>query len=382
MRYGTLVVLGLLCACGRPAASESDDPSADPQPSSAAATASPDVDPNRVEAPTESALALGSELSVDLGDAELFVALSVDAKQFMVSEPIYAEVEFRGDPGVEVELEWMGRNELGRPSNYALAFVDARGPRPVPDPGMQFGGNSWTAKVGSKPASQRLFLPNWFVTIEPGSYSLTAKTTVKARVDEAADWQEVEISLAVPVEVTADDDLRLAALIESVAKAAKSDDWDESHEAVRRLAAIDDARTVRHWLELAEIPDYERRFHALRRLSTFDDPRALAAIVRASQTKPEELPRDGYTTEELRTSSAGQLRVTAVQILAESDAPEALTAVLALETDPYDSVRLVVCQRAAKLDDARGLAILQRMAKDSSDMVRGEAERLLRERKP
>jgi hypothetical protein len=365
----------LLSACGRSSGPESSD--ASPPPTAPA----PEPDPAALEPAVPPAIPVAATQSIDLGEGELVVTLSLDADSFMVSEPIYAEIEFRGDPGVEVEMAWMGRNGLGRPSNYALAFVDAGGEaRPVPDPGMQFGGQSWTAKVGSEPASQRLFLPNWFVTLEPGDYTLTATTSVEARASEAADAQEVEIALAIPVQVTANDDDRLAALIESVAAAAKGDNWDDSHEAMRRLAAIDDPRTLPHWLELVVIPDYERRFQAIVELATLDDPRALAAVIRASQTQPDELPRDRYTTEELRISSAGQLRVAAIQVLAESDRPEALDAVLAGETDPYDSVRLVACQRAAKVDDARGLAVLKRCTKDPSEMVRGEAKRLLQQR--
>ena len=322
------------------------------------------------------------EFVIDLNPGKLVVTLSVDAAEarFMVSEPIYAEIEFRGDPGVEVQMSWMGRNELGRPSNYALAFVGEAGPLAVPDVGMEFGGQSWTAAVGSKPARQRLFLPSWVVELEPGRYTLTAKTTVEARGAESAQWQSVEVSLALPLEVSPDDDARMAALIEALALAAKGDDSDRSREAIEQLAAIDDPRTLPHWLELVVIPDYERRFKAIVRLAKFDDPRALAAVIRASQTKPDELPRDRYTTEALRFESAGQLRVTAAYALDERDEPEALAALLALENDPHDSVRLIVCQRAGRLEGERGLAILERMVKDSSEMVRGEAQRFSSER--
>ncbi|HLT35901.1 MAG TPA: HEAT repeat domain-containing protein [Enhygromyxa sp.] len=318
---------------------------------------------------------------VELGEAELIVALSLDSDRVMVSEPSYAELTFRGSPGVEVEMAWMGRNALGRPSNYALAFVDGSGATlAVPEVGPEFGGQSWIAEVGEEPGRQRLFLPNWVVELRPGKYTVTARTTVRARGNASADWQEVEVSLAIPIEVTTDDDAALGALIETIAAAAKSDDWDTSHEAIRRLAAIDDPRTLDHWLEIIELPDYERRIAAIRELASMADQRAFAAVVRASQTRPEELPRDRYTTEELRAESAGQLRVVAAQALADSERPEAIAAILALETDPHASVRLIVCQRAAKLDDAQALPISRRMARDPSALVRGEAERFLRER--
>lgn len=329
------------------------------------------------------AMPAGAQMSVSLGEGQLVVSLTLDSDRVMLSEPSYAEIVFHGSPEVEVEMAWMARNGLGRPSNYALAFVDQSGTTlAIPDAGLEFGGQSWIAKVGERPTKQRLFLPNWVVALRPGRLTLTARTTVRARAGSSAGWQEVEVALAIPIEVTADDDAALGALIETIATAAKSDDWETSHEAIRRLAAIDDPRTLEHWLAIIELPDYERRFAAIRELASMTDERAFAAVVRASRTKPEELPRDRYTTEELRAESAGQLRVVAIQALAASDRPEAIAAILDLETDPHDSVRLIVCQRAAKLDDARALPILKRMAKDPSTLVRGEAERFLRELGP
>ena len=64
-------------------------------------------------------------------------------------------------------------------------------------------------------------------------------------------------------------------------------------------------------------------------------------------------------------------------MLADRPEPEALEAVLKLESDPEYGVRLTVAQRAAELDDPRGSAILLRLTTDANEVVRGEAKRLL-----
>src|SRR5690606_5632003 len=205
VRSSALGVLALLAACG--------PRSAPPDEVGSPATV--------VEPPGQVMPATGSQMIVELGEAELIVALSLDSDRVMVSEPSYAELTFRGSPGVEVEMAWMGRKARGRPSNYALAFVDGSGATlAVPEVGPEFGGQSWIAEVGEEPGRQRLFLPNWVVELRPGKYTVTARTTVRARGNASADWQEVEVSLAIPIEVTTDDDAALGALIETIAAAA------------------------------------------------------------------------------------------------------------------------------------------------------------------
>lgn len=285
-----------------------------------------------------------------LGDRELIVRLELEQTSFMVSEPVFAELRFEGDEGVEVELSWMGRNSLGRPENYRLWLIDEAGQAlAVPDAGPQFGGQTWKTAVHEKPARQRLFLPNWYEGISPGAYRVEVATTIRVRASEAEQWQRIELRLGHSLTVVADDQAALGEVIDTIAAVATADDYDAARDAIKKLAAIRDDRALGHWVRIAELPSYELRLAAIQALTSYQDDRAVAALVRTSETTAAELPVEGYTTEALREQSAAMLRVAAAQALSQ-------------------------------LDDAQVLPALQRLANDPDPTVRGEAERTLRDR--
>jgi HEAT repeat protein len=101
---------------------------------------------------------------------------------------------------------------------------------------------------------------------------------------------------------------------------------------------------------------------------------------RAPGAAPRTCLQGGYATEALRSESAAGLRRAAAHALAERPHPGALDALPAMQADPDDGVRLTVLHRAARLADPVALPLLRAFRKDTSAMVRDEAERDLGER--
>lgn len=317
-----------------------------------------------------------------VGGKPLTASLTTSKASLMVREPGYAILEFVGD-GVELEVAWMGRNGMGRPDNYRVTLFGPDGAAlAVPDAGPQFGGQSWhVTPTAAKPFEQRLMLAHWVEGLAPGKHTVHVETMVRAhRVGDAA-WQELQVALDVPLEVVADDPAALGALIIKLGDQAVGTNYDESEEAIRQLGVIRDPRVVAQWLRIVAQPSYTHKQSAVRGLAAWPDDAALAAIVQVTRTQAADLPADRYTTEELRVQSAGQLRLTAAQALADSKHPGASAALLGLKADPDSSVRLTVLHHAAKISEPAGLEIIRLYTRDAAQIVRGEAERYLRERR-
>ncbi|WP_434419967.1 HEAT repeat domain-containing protein [Nannocystis pusilla] len=317
----------------------------------------------------------------DVEGRSLAVALTVDKPRVMVSEPVFATLVFSGD-ALEIEAAWMGDNGLGRPENYRLALVDAdRATLPGPDPGPQFGGQSWTVALApGREHRARLLLAHWVVGPKPGRYALRGETTIRVRTDAGAPWRELYVAVETPVEVVADDAAALGRIFRELGAVAVGDLHDTASEALRQLEVVRDPQVIPEWLRIAELPDYAHKFAATRALAQWDDDRALAAVVRIAATQAADLPAAGYRTEALRAQSAAQLRVAAAQALATSPHRDATSALLARKDDPEPSVRLTVVHRLAKLTDPAAQALLTAFADDGDAMVRVGARRYLAER--
>lgn len=312
----------------------------------------------------------------------LTATLTTSKPALMVSEPGHAILEFVGE-GVEVEVSWMGRNGLGRPDNYRVKLIDAGGVAlAVPDGGPQFGGKTWSVKpTADKPFAQKLLLTHWAERLAPGQHTVHVETEVRARVLPEGAWRDVAVALAVPLAVVADDPVALGELIVRLGDAAVGADYEEAEEGIRLLGAIRDPRVVAQWLRVVERPEYTRKQAAVLGLASWPDDAGLAAILKITRTRSADLPAEGYTTEALRVQSAGQLRLTAAQALATCPHPGASAALLALKTDPDDSVRLTVLHHVATLAAPVAAPLLAEFARDAAPRVRGEAERYIRERR-
>ncbi|APR84576.1 Hypothetical protein A7982_09925 [Minicystis rosea] len=322
----------------------------------------------------------------DVGGRPLLVRLVPEQATFMAGEPTFATLTFSApEGGIEIEAAWMGRNKLGRPENYRIEFVDAKGVvLPVPEVGISFGGMSHVAKLGAgREHRDRLLLPLWIGSLGPGRYTVRCTTKLPARPDTGSDagaaWQTVEVSVETSVEVIADDATAIGALLEKLGARAIGGDHDAASEAMRKLALVRDPRVVAEWIRVARVRDYEHVFAATMALGAWDDDRALAEIERVGATRAEDLDAQRYANEELRVRSAAQLRVAAAQALSVSPHRRASAALLAMKSDADASVRLTVLHHAAKVADARTL--LESFAKDPDATVRNEAKRYLAERR-
>ena len=179
------MVLVVLVGLGCGTSSKKTSPEATPD--SPANEAPPVADPGQTAPQGKPKATAPARMTVNVDGRQMAIALRLEANRFMVSEPIFAFVELSGDPGVEAELSWMGRNQLGRPENYAARLIDADGKGlTVPDAGPQFGGQTWPIEVEKPSARQQLFVPNWFSSIAPGHYLFEAKTTIRARKTKAS----------------------------------------------------------------------------------------------------------------------------------------------------------------------------------------------------
>jgi hypothetical protein len=326
-------------------------------------------------------------VSYAVGDRTLSVQLIPEKPTFMASEPTHATLVFSAPKGaVEMEDAWEGRNALGRPENYRLVFIDARGARvPVPEIKLSFGGMSTHVVVKpEKDHAVRLLLPLWAERLTPGRYTIRCESTIPARAvipgRPGAPMRALEVAIEAQVVVVPDDAKALDALVEAIGTRAVGD-GDDASEAIRKLRAVRDRRVVAQWIRVSLVPEYEHKFWAARELAAWDEDRAFEVLVRVSRTRPEDLPAGGYGSEGMRIESAGMLRQTAAVALSTSQHRGALEGLLAMKADMYPAVRLTVLHRAAKLPDDEALPLLQAFATDSDEMVRTEAKRYLRERK-
>jgi hypothetical protein len=305
----------------------------------------------------------------------------MDKPAILMSEPTYAKAIVKNRSAVPLTLQasWMGRNRLGRPENYTLEAIDASGKAvPTPDPGPQMGGLSWEAALTTdKSFETRLFLPSWAPFTAPGRYTIGLRTTLPLRRDAGAPWTEIPVVAQAVLTVLPDDAATLGQIIDSAAARVKPGD----DEPIQILSAIRDPRVVPHFAALLASNNYSQKYEAIRALGTWNDDRALSALKGAMATQAADLDAGGYTTESLREQSAQQLRLAVAQALSESPHPGALELLLKMKNDAYEGVRLTVVHKAAKIDPAVGAPLLKAMARDANALVRGEAQRYLREKK-
>ncbi len=303
------------------------------------------------------------------------VSLVPDRATVMVGEPVYATFRIRnaGPTAVSIHIEWLARNSLGRPESFQVSAQSTKGAAvPVPALRGSFGGRSWRVEIApGADHDLRLFLPNWTPFTEPGTYTVTAVTSMEFGDPKTATRHDLRASAT--VKVTAPDSARMGKIITRDAAAMASGD----DEAARRMMHIHDARVIPHFLAELAAPNYSRKFRAIQVLGKWNTDDAVAGLERASRTSAAELDPEGFTRETLRVESAAQLRVAAAYALAESPHPRSSQLLLAMRSDRYASVRLIVAQNAVKADPAGHRKLLRAFTKDPDPRVASEATRLL-----
>ncbi len=323
--------------------------------------------------------AMGHEYSV--GRGRIRVSLALDSPSVMLGEPLWGTfaVENVGAEPVTVGFAWMGRNELGRPENIRVQARDAQGTLvPVPDSGPSFGGMSWehTIAPGAR-QTQRMLLNLWAPFAAVGAHAIALETALPLRAGSSSDagMTDVPVSAQASVNVVAEDAARFAALITALeARVLRHDD-----EASRSLTWMRDPRVIDALVRLARRPLAGDTVSFLFALGRFDDERAVAALERSLRITAADLDPSRYATDALRAQSAESLRLASAQALDRCRHPRAEAVLLSLQNDSNDNVRLTVLHHAARLPRARSEPVIRRMLTDRATIVRGEAERYLRE---
>ncbi|HEY8078033.1 MAG TPA: HEAT repeat domain-containing protein [Labilithrix sp.] len=332
--HALVLIVGIataVAACGR---ADSPNPvTVPPQPTPSAASAPPAAS---APAPPEKK----STMRIDVGGRELDVELQSDKARFMAGDPIFLSLVWSAprEP-IELHVEWMGKNERRQNTSLAVVFSDAHGPLPVRPSGPSFGGNSGTQNITPDHGHvERILVAAWIDKLPVGKVVAHLETdAMKARADSKAAWQPLHVALDLPLEVLPDDATAMGAVIDAIGERVLSDDYETSTYASMQLEVLDDPRTIPYWIKLADKPSYSAKYAGVTALGKYRDARALAAVVRVSKTKPEDLSRQEYTTEELRKGSAAQVRIAAVQALFFLGAMDELKAIA--KNDPDPSVR-------------------------------------------
>jgi hypothetical protein len=311
--------------------------------------------------------------------AVLRVSLVPDAPSVMVGEPSFVTmvIENVGAEAVTLEYSWMGRNDLGRPSNYSIEAQDAQGAAvPVAPIGPEFGGQSWNVTLDPGQSRRtRMLLSLWTPFERPGRYALALRTTMPARAASMTSAVETALSARANIDVRPENPADFVAMIAALeARALRSDE-----DAARAIVWIKDPRVIDALVRLASRPLAGETVSYLFALGRFDDERAVAALERSLRVTAADLDPSRYANDSLREQSAQSLRLTSAQALDRCPHARALSVLLSLRQDSNDNVRLTVLHRAARLPRAQSEPVIRAMLSDRYALVRQEAERYLRE---
>lgn len=372
MRTLTLVLLTLAACSGREERAQGDEQVPTPETDAI----EPDAPPFEVldlaeQPPPTLAAAVPSPARIDVEGGVVVVELRAPAR-VMEGEPAIAELALSVEGGTRARPSFYSRprDPEGRPPGFVVAFRAADG-RVL----SQRAGAPGTG--GSGHSRGPIALPLWaYANLTRGRYTLHAETTVHI------DGTDRDVAVEAPIEVTPFDAARVGPLIEALGAEAVDGAYEESRDAMDRLARVRDRRAVDQWVRIASSPHSDRRYRALTELRRWPDARALAALVRATRTRPEDLAADAHGTEAMRAAAANRLRLTAVNALCERGGEEAMRVVLAMHTDPDEQIRLSAMQCAARLPPAQARPYLERGLNDSYEVIRSEARRTLGELPP
>jgi hypothetical protein len=313
----SLVLLLILGCSGSGEASAARDNAPAP-PAEAPRAPFPEPPPPSGAPPLTLAAGRPSPIQIPIENGTVTVALE-SPPRFMVNEPAFARLVLT----VNAESPSFGTatffsqpsDEAGRPPGFVVAFRSADGRVLGERPGSPGNG-------GSGQTSDPIELPLWaYAALTPGRYTLHVEANVRVS------GTDHPIAIETPIEVLPFDPAAVGRVIDDLGTRALSEDYETSEAARRLLQEVTDPRVIPWWIRLAESGSSSRRSAGIYELTKWNDPRARDALIRATRLRPEDLPRDEFTTEELRTDTAQRLRQTAVTALCERNDPVARAAV-------------------------------------------------------
>lgn len=180
-------------------------------------------------------------------------------------------------------------------------------------------------------------------------------------------------AVKIPTKVEPMDPVAAGKLIAELGPKMLGKDSRESENARRRMSLIEDERVIPWYVKLLETDRRDAKFAALDQLARFKSDEVLADLKKGMATKGADIENGTFSREEV----AGEVRHCAALALARSPNPEAKKLLLTMWNDRSYGVRVTVVQTAAGMDSAESLVVLQKMAKQGGDDVRGEAVRCL-----
>jgi hypothetical protein len=318
-------------------------------------------------------------------DWKIAVSVVPDAPAITLGEPTWLSFKVENLSGEDLQIIVGGdyRNEYGRPNSFKIQVTDEQG-RTAPQPGVRFEGGGL---IGPRPLPAgsnyifRLFVPDWARFGWPSTYTFACARALKLlqpRADHSwSNAPEVVVSVTTRLTVKPRDDARLGEVIHDLGE--KLLNTHENSEARKALASIHDDRVLPIWLKSQERKTYDARFSALNALADYPAPQAVEALQRAVDLKGEDFP-NCCTTAEVAESLARNIRVVAVHSLAKNKNPDGRKFLLERRRSSDDELRLIVVPMLGAEKTAESTVFLEEMKNDTNKLVRGEAERYLRER--
>lgn len=305
---------------------------------------------------------------------QLEIVLRPDKGTVMLSEPAFLSFEIRNHSAQELCVLEGGdyRNRLGRPESFTVT-VTGDGGKPVPQPEVKFnmGGLLGCAMIPANGShTRKLFLPHWATFEAAGSYTVNVKKTLAVENNSTQSKSSVEADVSAKIEVVADDEDKLGAVIDSLGGTMLDADHKESERSAQALAAIDDRRVIRYFARALKKFDksgvgtggYSQTVRAASALSRFNDDAAVAALEAVMGSRNEET------------------RLAVASAFEGSEHPKAPELLLKMRKDSYWFVRLRVAQGAGKMQSEESLALLRGMLKDEHEQVRNAARDGLKKR--
>ncbi|MDT5261050.1 MAG: hypothetical protein QOC61_54 [Acidobacteriota bacterium] len=311
---------------------------------------------------------------------EVEINLHASQAVYMIGEPVelWLEIQNHSDTNLEMLLAGKSDGERDWPDDFDVSVVGPDGkaaPRPDDDEGAN---DAYTNSFVRAGQSNNLLFPLklWAVCDKPGVYTATYRRGMTAGPYNGHDAvlfdmkkPAVEIRLRAQFEIVAGGDRRIGKLIDELGARMMVNDLSSSMLAATRLAAMDDERVVRYFVEaLGKSRNPGIRYTALNVFSKFQSDLALEGLRLGAASADEDF------------------RTAAATAILRSKHPQAGRLLLSMRDDSYYGVRLIVLFKLETMyvDRKLGAAHFERtrrmiweMTNDPSEKVRDEALRYL-----
>lgn len=322
------------------------------------------------------------------GSWPLEVSVTPEQPAIMLGEPssLLFTVKNLSDEDLQIIEGGDYRNALGRPETFKVRVVRSDEKAVTqPGAGMSMGGMVAPKSLPAKDSYVfKLFLPHWATFDEAGRYMVTCERTLQLIKPVAGtSWSElkttdVNVVVKTTIEVTPRDETRMGALIAKLGeRMLTSVSSDESENATRALAAIEDARVVPLFRQALNSKSYGLKFSALGVLAKFNSDEAFEGLKAGMATKSSDFDPASATRPELLDQLANNIRNTAAAALCRSKHPGASAFLLVHRHDEYEGVRITVLHLLGTMPPNEALPILREMSEDKSKMVSDEAKRYI-----